>query len=184
MRIEGWIGNAGERKSSTSNKHRRKHHLVLHQGLLFRQEGTSLSQRSTSTSALFELALGFESERLPLGTDRTTTAADRAGLAANGNRPPSLTGDVYQGQRHGDREVASEVGTVVRAQWPPEYILENVQQASPNTETPASGRYSSRPLPTTFPDDVGRSAFDGVREDGEERGQVVVTNANCGYLVS
>lgn len=121
-----------------------------------------------------KLTLGFNDGIIPLDPENADPAASLAALAPNSSPSNALAGTP---------SIPTGVGSVMRASWPPAYILENVQHGSPETEIPSSGRDSSRPL-LLFPDDVSMSNSGGYREDTQQQGLIIVTSVNCGYLVS
>lgn len=136
-----------------------------------------------------QLSLGFESHSVLLDAENSAGAAKQVPSGA----PPSWAGKFNSGRgkiddgdgglRSGNGRISADVGAVVEARWPPEYILESVQQLALKTEGVGSGHVFSPPL-LLFPDDVGIRNDNGYRDDTQQQGLVVVSSVNCGYLVS
>ncbi|CAM9232206.1 unnamed protein product, partial [Scytosiphon promiscuus] len=146
-----------------------------------------------------QLSLGFESSRTPPDVENAAVVASRTAPAPHDSQTNEVTGAAAslatEESRSGDGEigdgdggsesggegvVAEEIG-LIPARWPPQYILENVQQRWPRTDASGAGHDPSLPF-LPFPDDAGISKNDAFREDGQEDDLVIVTNVNCGYL--
>ncbi|CAM9904550.1 unnamed protein product [Scytosiphon promiscuus] len=112
--------------------------------------------------------------------------ADEAGgvsdAGARGARDSGVRGEGVGSRRggggsSGGGDPAHPVGAIVRAPWPPDYILDNVVVRTSGPLPPEVGSRPSRAL-----DDERSGGGGGDAGGAGGKGVVVVTSVNCGYL--
>lgn len=130
-----------------------------------------------------ELTLGFDLEAMPPGPENITATA-RA-VPDHGDSP-GVTGTTNSGYQSGDDGEGDRtengpganaaVATIVRALWPPEYILDTVVQPLITLEEEQD--HANSPMPGIF--DSG--SWGASQRERKQQGIVIVSSVNCGYL--
>ncbi|CAM9348477.1 unnamed protein product [Ectocarpus sp. 12 AP-2014] len=130
-----------------------------------------------------ELTLGFDLEAMPTGAENTTATAR---VLPDRGDSPSVTGTTKSGYQSGDDGEGDKakngpganasVATIMRAVWPPEYILDTVIQPLFTIEEEEERATSS--MEGLF----DRGSWGASQRERKQQGIVIVSSVNCGYL--